>query len=402
MRATTSTVISDNGLEKADAAFSLPLTTFLLAFCGLIVVSNIYTMIPIHKDLSVAFQVPEIKAAWASSIFSICYAVGFLVFGPLSERYGKKQVIVVGLAALALCTFITGFVHTIGLLLVLRAAQGFVAATFAPVAVVYVFETYPPEQRTTTIALISTGFLMSGIIGQVASSWITRSFGWPYVFLVFSITYLIAFLLTWRILPLTPGKNQNTSLLAIWKQTFGLLRKPNLVTCYIIAFTLLLSFVSMYASLGHYLVGEFGLRAEQLLVIRSVGILGMILSPLAGTLIARFGLKRVLVGGLISASAGLLLVCGLPTLILVTVASVVFVAGISIIVPTLINIVGILGDQARGGAIALYSFILFVGASTGPIIAQLGAFKVVISILAGILLFSALLSLTIKVHGKEG
>ncbi|SFG94094.1 Predicted arabinose efflux permease, MFS family [Desulfotomaculum arcticum] len=402
MRATTSTVISDNGLEKADAAFSLPLTTFLLAFCGLIVVSNIYTMIPIHKDLSVAFQVPEIKAAWASSIFSICYAVGFLVFGPLSERYGKKQVIVVGLAALALCTFITGFVHTIGLLLVLRAAQGFVAATFAPVAVVYVFETYPPEQRATTIALISTGFLMSGIIGQVASSWITRSFGWPYVFLVFSITYLIAFLLTWRILPLTPGKNQNTSLLTIWKQTFGLLRKPNLVTCYIIAFTLLLSFVSMYASLGHYLVGEFGLRAEQLLVIRSVGILGMILSPLAGTLIARFGLKRVLVGGLISASAGLLLVCGLSTLILVTVASVVFVAGISIIVPTLINIVGILGDQARGGAIALYSFILFVGASTGPIIAQLGAFKVVISILAGILLFSALLSLTIKVHGKEG
>jgi len=401
VRATTSTVTSDNGLRRSDDAFSLSLITLLLAFCGLIVVSNIYTMIPIHKDLSAAFQVSEIKAAWASSIFSICYAVGFLVFGPLSERYGRKQVIVVGLAALAVCTFFTGFVHTIGLLLLLRAMQGFVAATFAPVALAYVLETYPLEKRATTIAMISTGFLMSGIIGQVASSWITRSFGWSYVFLIFSIIYLIAFLLVWRILPLTPGKNPHTSLLMIWKQTFALLLKPNLVTCYMIAFILLLSFVSMYASLGNYLVSEFGLKAEQLLGIRSVGILGMILSPLAGKLITRFGLKRVLVGGLISASGGLLLEWGMSTLVLVTVASVIFVAGISIVVPTLINIVGILGGQARGGAVALYAFILFLGASAGPVIAQLGTFEAVILILASILLISAHLSLTIKIPGNE-
>ena len=400
MKGTTGTLTSEKGLRISDVAFNFSLITLLLSFCGLIVVSNIYTMIPINKEISEAFQVPEIKAAWASSVFSICYAVGFLVFGPLSERYGRKQVIVVGLAALAVCTFITGFVHTIGLLLVLRAMQGFIAATFAPVALAYVFETYPPEKRATTIALISTGFLMAGIIGQVASSWITRSFGWSYVFLIFSITYLLAFLLVWRLLPLTHGKNPNTSLLTIWKQTFGLLRKPNLVKCYMITFTLLLSFVSMYASLGHYLVSEFGLRAEQLLGIRSVGILGMILSPLAGKLITRFGLKRVLVGGLISAFGGLLLEWGMSTLVLVTVASVIFVAGISIVVPTLINIVGILGSQASGGAVALYAFILFVGASAGPVIGQLGEFEVVILILAGILLTSVVLSLTIKIPSE--
>jgi len=52
----------------------------------------------------------------------------------------------------------------------------------------------------------------------------------------------------------------------------------------------------------------------------------------------------------------------MSTLVLVTVASVIFVAGISIVVPTLINIVGILGGRASGGAVALYAFILFVGA----------------------------------------
>lgn len=399
MRSTTGTRTPDKVFGISGVSFNLPLITVLLSFCGLIVVSNIYTMIPINKEISEAFQVSEIKAAWASSVFSICYAVGFLVFGPLSERYGRKQIIVVGMAALAICTFIAGFVHTIGLLLFLRAMQGFVAATFAPVSLAYVFETYPPEKRATTIALISTGFLMSGIIGQIASSWITRSFGWSYVFLIFSIIYLLAFLLIWRLLPLTHANNPNTSMLTIWKQTFALLCKPNLVTCYMIAFTLLLSFVSMYASLN-YLVSQSGLSAEQLLRIRSVGILGMILSPLAGKLITRFGLKRVLVGGLISAFGGLLLEWGMSMPVFVTVASVIFVAGISIVIPTLINIVGILGGRASGGAVALYAFILFVGASVGPIVAQLGKFDVVIPILAGLQLVSVVLSLTIKIPSE--
>lgn len=400
MRGTTETLMSEKGLRISDATFNLRLVTLLLSFCGLIVVSNIYTMIPINKELSSVFQVSEIKVAWSSSVFSICYAVGILVFGPLSERYGRKQIIVIGLAALAVCTFFIGFVHTMGLLLVLRAVQGFVAATFAPVAMAFVFETYPPDKRATTIALISTGFLMAGIIGQVASSWITQSFGWSYVYIFFSIALFLAFLLVWRILPSTPGKNVHASLLTIWKQTFGLLRKPNLVRCYMITFTLLLSFVGMYASLGNYLVSEFGMRPEQLLGVRSVGILGMILAPFAGKLINRFGLKRVLVGGLIGAFVGLLLEWGMPTLVLVKVSSVIFVAGISIVSPALINIVGILGGQASGGAVALYAFILFVGASAGPMIAQVGKFEVVILILAGIMLISVLFALTIKIPSE--
>jgi predicted MFS family arabinose efflux permease len=393
----TETLTSGKGLRISNAAFNFPLITILLSFCALAVVSNTYTMIPINKDLAEAFHVPEIKAAWASSVFSITYAAGFLVFGPLSERYGKKQVLAAGLAVLAACTFICGLVHSFGLLLSFRAVQGFFTAAFGPVALAYVFEIYPTEKRATTIAMITTGFLTSGIIGQVASSWITRSLGWPYVFFVFAITYLLSFLLAWRILPLTPVQAPDTSLLTILKQTLGLLRRPDLVTCFVITFTLLLSFTGMYASLGQYLVSQFGLRADQLLGIRSVGILGTLLSPLAGKLIARFGLKKVLTGALFIACGGLLLEWSMSTLALVTAASVIFVAGISLVNPTMINIVGILGGRASGGAVVMYSFILYIGASAGPMFAQLAKFGTVILILAGLLSVSMILSLSIKI-----
>jgi predicted MFS family arabinose efflux permease len=393
----TETLTSGKGLRISNAAFNFPLITILLSFCALAVVSNTYTMIPINKDLAEAFHVPEIKAAWASSVFSITYAAGFLVFGPLSERYGKKQVLAAGLAVLAACTFICGLVHSFGLLLSFRAVQGFFTAAFGPVALAYVFEIYPTEKRATTIAMITTGFLTSGIIGQVASSWITRSLGWPYVFFVFAITYLLSFLLAWRILPLTPVQAPDTSLLTILKQTLGLLRRPDLVTCFVITFTLLLSFTGMYASLGQYLVSQLGLRTDQLLGIRSMGILGTLLSPLAGKLIARFGLKKVLTGALFIACGGLLLEWSMSTLALVTAASVIFVAGISLVNPTMINIVGILGGRASGGAVVMYSFILYIGASAGPMFAQLAKFGTVILILAGLLSVSMILSLSIKI-----
>lgn len=393
----TKTQTSGEGLRISSAAVNLPLITILLSFCALVVVANTYTMIPINKDLSEAFLLTEIKAAWASSIFAIAYAAGFLVFGPLAERYGKKQVLVVGLAVLSVSTFIGGLTDTFGLLLSFRAVQGFFTAAFGPVALAYVFEIYPPEKRATTIAMITTGFLTSGIVGQVVSSWITKYLGWPYVFFVFAITYLISFLLVYRILPLTPVQAPDTSLLKILKQTLGLLRRPDLLTCFMITFTLLLTFTGMYASLGPYLGSQFGLRADQMLGVRSVGILGTFLSPLAGKLIANFGMKKVLTGALFIACGGLLLECSMTTLALVTATSVIFVAGISLVNPTMINIVGTLGGRASGGAVVMYSFILYVGASFGPMIAQLGNFRGVMLILAGLLAISLVLSLTIKI-----
>lgn len=381
---------------------NLTVVTILLTFCGLIVVSNVYTMIPLIGKLSSEFHVPTATAAWAgSSIFSLFYAIGFLIFGPISDRFGRKQVLVPGMIALSASTLLVSFAQSIHSLLYFRALQGFAAASFGPVALAYVFDIYPPVKRPTTVALLSTGFLLAGIVGQIVSSSIAGWLGWSYVFISFAVVYLLAFLLALAILPTVPVKQTELSLFAVWKQMFGLFRDQNLIKGYTITFTLLLSFVGMYSSLGGYLASTYGLKAEQLLSIRSAGIIGMLLAPYAGKFIVRFGYKRVLLTGLISAAMGLFLEWLLPTVALITIASVVFAAGISVVIPTLINIVGILGKQSRGGAVALYTFFLFLGASIGPVIASLAGFKFVILFLSGILVFSTLLSLSLQIPKEE-
>jgi predicted MFS family arabinose efflux permease len=54
---------------------------------------------------------------------------------------------------------------------------------------------------------------------------------------------------------------------------------------------------------------------------------------------------------------------------LLTAASVVFVAGIAMAIPAIISRIGVLGSEARGTALALYAFFLFIGASIGPLLA---------------------------------
>jgi MFS transporter, YNFM family, putative membrane transport protein len=75
-----------------------------LSLCGLLVPSQLYVSITLITPISSTFEVSPEMALWVGSAFGFAYAVGFVVFGPQSDRYGRKKVLVSGLLALALST----------------------------------------------------------------------------------------------------------------------------------------------------------------------------------------------------------------------------------------------------------------------------------------------------------
>lgn len=354
-------------LESSEKKFSL--ITAILFWCGLVVVSSIYITIPLISVFAGAFDVSTSQATWASSAFSFCYALGFLFFGPLSDRYGRKQIIIFGLIALTMVTPLVGLATNLSWLIALRAIQGVVAATFAPAAISYVVEMFPAEKRITTTAFISTSFLMSGIVGQVLSSLVSEYWGWSYVFYLLGALYLISTILVMIYVPVGNVISTNGSVLDSFKQFGKVLTQKNLLLSYIIAITLFFAFVGMYTTLGSYLSESFGLDSQSILYVRCVGILGMIVSPYSGKLVAKFSLNVIIRVGLILAVSGLASMGVSSNLVFLVVMSVVFVAGISITVSNIISLIGQLGGAARGAAISMSSFILFLGATLGPIAA---------------------------------
>lgn len=130
------TQIASTNSTINDQNYSL--MTAILFWCGLVVVSSVYLTIPLASIFNDVFDSTATQSAWTSSAFSLFYAIGCLFTGPLSDRYGRKRVILFGLVTLAIITGILGLSNSLLTLIILRSLQGIAAATFPPVVVTYI------------------------------------------------------------------------------------------------------------------------------------------------------------------------------------------------------------------------------------------------------------------------
>ncbi len=372
----------------------------ILFVSGLVIMMNLYLTIPLTKTISSDFNVSLNSAGLLSSFFSIGFALGCLIYGTLSEKIGRKQTIFIGIICLTLITLIIGLSNSFYLILFLRFLQGLAAATFSPVALAFAGEFFKANQKTTAIGLISTGFLMAGILGQVLSTTLNQLYSFQSIFLVMSLLLCLCTLGLFIFLP----KDSNTKNVSFFKNFANLkniLKKQSLLLCYLIAFLLLLSFVLMYSFFMSKLAIEpYNLSTSEQLKIRLIGLLGMIVSPLAGKLSAKVGIKNLLVYSLSLTVISSILFIFSKSLVILTILSVIFVLGIALAVPSLVTLVNFFGAFERGLSVSIYTFILFLGTSFAPVIVSFSTTfsktNINFSILSMITLISFITSLIIK------
>ncbi|WP_145142519.1 MFS transporter [Paenibacillus sp. Y412MC10] len=389
-----------------QAAPRYNLTTLILFWCSLIVVSSLYLTIPLFPLFEDVFQISSSKAAWAGSAFSFAFAGGGLLFGGLSDRYGRKRMMISGLCLLAVSTPFIGTVHEFQWLIVLRVIQGLAASMFPPSVLAYAIEMFPTKKRVTILGFISTAFLMASIVGQIYSSTVILELSWRYVFYILGIVYFISFFLITLCIPKDIIQKPEGNFFSPLKRIGGIFKKKSLPFCYIISSTLFIALVGFFSTLGSYLSSApFSLSHQEILWVRAAGIIGMLVSPFDGKLVARFGVKNVLCCGLILAGIGLGLVGAWENLAFLILASIVFAAGIAMALPALLSLIGTLAGELRASALSFHMFMLFIGASLGPIVSvYLTGIKghvFTFEVLAGLLLLSTIVPFFIRLEKKE-
>lgn len=109
-------------------------------------------------------------AALWGGVLATSYAVMQFLFGPilgsLSDRYGRRPVLLVSLTVMMLDYLVMAVAHTIWLLLAARVIAGIAAATYST-ATAYIADITPPDQRGARFGLIGAGFGVGFVLGPV-------------------------------------------------------------------------------------------------------------------------------------------------------------------------------------------------------------------------------------------
>jgi DHA1 family tetracycline resistance protein-like MFS transporter len=105
-----------------------------------------------------------IHGGWLSFVYASMQFVCAPILGNLSDRFGRRPVLLFAIGALGLDYLIMGFAPTLGWLFVGRAISGVAGASYTP-AYAYVADISPPEKRAQSFGLISAAFGVGFILG---------------------------------------------------------------------------------------------------------------------------------------------------------------------------------------------------------------------------------------------
>ena len=345
------------------------LITTIMFISGIIVMGSLYTALPLTAAFAEDFHVPQSVATLNGVVFSLTYSISCLFYGTISEKFGRIKTILMGISALVIICLIIGFVHSFMLLLIMRALQGVFAAAFSPVAITYTTETYPPVKRITAISFISTSFMLSGVLGQNMSEIVVSYLNWHWVYFILTILYLTLTFIIYKHVPESPNKKPDLKLLNFFNNFKDFGQNLKVLYCLFISLTLLIMFISMYSILNSYITSnKVGGDMSVASVVKLFGVIGMFLSLLAGRLSGRLGTKRVLTLALSTCVVSLILMGTFTNIVLITIFSVTFVAGIAFAIPTVISKVGVVVNSNQGFFLSVNTVILFLGTAIAPIL----------------------------------
>ncbi|MCU1646990.1 MAG: transporter [Nocardia sp.] len=351
---------------------------------GILVVGQLYVVLPVLNRLALDWDTAKSAATWTTTAFGLAYGAGFLVTGPLSDRWGRRPVIVGGLIATVLSSLIVALAPGLGTGLAARILQGLTASFFAPAAFAYLSERIAPERRIFALTCLTSSFLAAGVVAQVLAQLIGNAWGWHAIFIAGALAFVVSAVVLQVVLEgeaKAEGKTTAQSagfgetLRTVFAPFAALLRQGRLVLLYLSCLAVLGSFVGLYTGIQLAPPEGVGSSNGALLALRASAIPAMIAVPLlAGRLGVIAPHTRVIVAlGIAGIAAA---VTAIPFGgVWVAVWLLVFVAAIAVAAPAAVQAIAAQAGAARGAATALYTFALFVGASAGPQVANLFAYS---------------------------
>lgn len=335
------------------------------------------------------------------SVYSFMQLIFAPVWGRVSDRIGRKPVIMIGIAGLSLSFFLMSVSTQLWMLFIARIIGGSLSAANMPTVMAYVADITSPEDRAKGMGMIGAatglGFIFGPALGGVFSK---VSLNTPfYIAAVLSLlTFLLVFVILKESLPKEKRGIQNEEKSSIWK-----VFENSLSILFILQLFISLSLSGLEATFAYFAAKRAGLDTVNLgYIFMIMGLASaFVQGGLIGKLTQKFGAGAVIQGGILVSAIGFGLILLVDSFTTAAIFLTIFGVGNGVIRPSVSTLLTNQSTSGHGSVTGFLSSFDSLGRILGP---TLGGWLYSISIglpyISGVIMSIIALILYLVYHAK--
>ncbi|HEY6754606.1 MAG TPA: multidrug effflux MFS transporter [Pseudolabrys sp.] len=321
--------------------------------------------LPSLPDIARQLSASTAQAQFTISAYLIGFAVGQIFYGPVSDRHGRKPVLIAAIALYCIASLACALSISIDMLIVARAFQALGGCGGIVLTRAIVRDIYSGARAGRELSLIASVMALAPVLAPIAGGILQTGFGWRAVFFTLVAAGVAGAGIVWAVLPETLNirATEPVSLSSMFRSYRVVARNP--------AYLAYLGITSAsYAGLFVWISGAafvlqdlYGLAPFDFGLAFALGSLGyMTGSALAARMVVKLGIDGVLgIGGVACAAGGLGMVAavafGLTSSLSLVLPVAVYLAGLGMVLPQ-----GIAGamtpfPERAGAASSLFGFV---------------------------------------------
>lgn len=341
---------------------------FLIVFIDLIGFGMVIPLLPLYAE---TFAPSPLTLGFLMASFSAMQFLFAPVLGRLSDRFGRRPILLLSLAGGVVGYLLLGFAASLPTLFAARIVAGIAGANISTAQAV-IADITGPEGRARGMGIIGAAFGLGFILGPAFGGLLYEAFGPGAPGFGAAATTALAFALTWFLLPetLDPTRRDRA---AHEPFTLGRLQRalahPCLGLVLLIYFAATTAFSGFEVTFAQYFSHRFALGAREVsFLLVGIGLVGVIVQGgLIGRLAKRFGESKLVASGLLITGVSFGFAPYAPTLALSAAVLGAMAVGVGITNPSLSALASELADPDEvGGVLGIYQGLASLGRILGP------------------------------------
>jgi len=338
--------------------------------------------LPSLPDIARALGAPTAQVQLTISAYLFGFAVGQILYGPVSDRHGRKPVLLAAVGLYCAASLACALSTSIEMLIAARALQALGGSGGIVLARAIVRDLYSGARAGRELSMIGSVMALAPVLAPIVGGALQTGFGWRSVFLTLVAAGLFGAGVIWMLLPETLSRRAEPLSASSMLKSYGVVARNPAYLAYLgLASTSYAGLFAWISGASFVLQNLYGLTPFDFGVAFALGSVGyMTGATLAARMVVRLGLDRTIgFGGCACAAGGLGMVAtvalGLTSAISLVLPMAIFLAGLGMVLPQ--SIAGAMTPfpERAGTASALLGFVQqSVAALCGAVVgALLGA-----------------------------